>query len=198
VICCDVRVFAPARRLLAAVALAGCGVVVGALPADAGPQADAKQASAVFIGRVTDVDRAPSRGNEPVTVTYDVEVERVYKGNVSTETVQVTSSRTSKECKRLGLDPGGQYVFFVDNDDSALAADTCSGTDRASARLVTRVERMLGEGRPPVPARPEQAVFHRVADAEPPTLTRLAAPGIALILVGLLGLVVVRRVGSGG
>jgi hypothetical protein len=198
VICCDVRVFAPARRLAAAVALTGCGLVVGALPADAGTQADAKQASAVFIGRVTDVDRAPRKGNEPVTATYDVEVERVYKGNVSTETVQVTSSRASKDCKRLELDPGRQYVFFVDNDESALAADTCSGTDRASTGLVTRVERMLGEGRPPVPARPEQAVFHRVADAEPPTLTRLAAPGVALILVGLLGLVVVRRVGARG
>jgi hypothetical protein len=191
-------VFVPARRLLAAAALAGCGVAVGALPAEAGPQADAKRANAVFVGTVSDVSRAPRQGERPATATYDVQVERVYKGGVSTEAVQVVSSRTDQTCGRLDLDPGRQYVFFVGNDGRALTADTCSGTAPASGRLLARVAAMLGDGRPPVPAPPEQAVFHRVADAEPPTLTRAAAPGIALILVGLLGLVVVRRVGSRG
>jgi hypothetical protein len=193
-----VRVFVTARRLLAAVALAGCGVAVGALPAEAGPQADAKQASAVFVGTVSDVSRAPRQGERPATATYDVQVERVYKGGLSTETVQVVSFRTDQTCRRLDLDPEREYVFFVDGDGSDLTSDTCSGTAPASASLVARVVALLGEGRPPVPAPPEQAEFHRVADAEPPTLTRTAAPGIALILVGLLGLVVVRRVGSRG
>jgi hypothetical protein len=40
---------------------------------------------------------------------------------------------------------------------------------------------------PPAPAKP---TFTRVADAEPTALTRLAAPGAAMLLVGLLGLMV--------
>ena len=190
----DVRVLAPARRLLAAAALAGCTVVVAASPAQADLQADTKRARAVFTGTVTDASQA--RGERPASATYDVRVERVYKGNVSAETVQVASSRTSRDCRRLDLATDRDYLFFAATDASAFTADTCSGTQPASARLVGRVEQMLGQGRPPVPARPEQAVFTRVADAEPPTLTRTAAPGIACILAGLLGLVVVRRVGS--
>jgi hypothetical protein len=196
VICWHVRVFVNARRLLAAVALAGCGVAVGAPPAVADTQGDAKEASAVFTGTVTDVSVARPQGRKPATATYDVQVETVFKGSISTETVQVTSSRTSRACERLVLDPDRTYVFFVENDRSSLTADTCGGTRAARGRLVAGVRQLLGEGRPPVPAQPEQAVFTRVADAEPPTLTRTAAPGIALVLVGLLGLVVVRRVGS--
>jgi hypothetical protein len=169
---------------------------VGASPAMADTQADAKEASAVFTGTVTDVSVARPQGRKPATATYDVQVETVFKGSISTETVQVTSSRTSRSCERLVLDPDHAYVFFVENDRSSLTADTCGGTRAASGRLVAGVRQLLGEGRPPVPAQPEQAVFTRVADAEPPTLTRTAAPGIALVLAGLLGLVVVRRVGS--
>jgi hypothetical protein len=198
VICCDVRVFVNARRLVAAVAFAACGVAVGTLPAEAGTQADAKRASAVFTGTVTDVSRTPERREQPVIATYDVLVDRVYKGSVGTETVQVTSRRTSKTCRRLVLGPERAYVFFVGADGSALTADTCSGTAGATGRLVAKVQRMLGDGRLPVPARPEQAVFTRVADAEPATLTRMAAPGVALVLVGLLGLIVVGRLGSRG
>lgn len=194
-ICCDVRVL-NARRLLAAAALAGCGVAVGASPAMADTQADAKQASAVFTGTVTDVSVVRPQSGKSATATYDVQVETVYKGSISTETVQVTSSRISRTCERLVLDPDRAYVFFVENDRSSLTADTCGGTGPASGRLVAGVRQLLGEGRPPVAAQLEQAVFTRVADAEPPTLTRTAAPGIALVLAGLLGLVVVRRVGS--
>jgi len=198
VICCDVRVFVNARRLVAAVVLAGCGVVLGALPAEAGTQADAKRASAVFTGTVTEVDRTPRRGAQPVTATYGVRVDRVYKGDVGTETVRVASTRTSKGCRRLVLAPERAYVFFVRAVGSAYTADACSGTAGATGRLIAKVQRMLGDGRLPVPARPEQALFTRVAGAEPATLTRTAAPGLALVLVGLLGLVVVRRLGAHG
>ena len=197
-ICCDVRVLVNARRLLAALALAGCGVAVGTLPAHAGTAADAKRATDVFSGTVTSADKTPRKGGEPATATYDVEVATVYKGDVGTAVVKVTSTRTSKACERLDLDRDRDYVFFVEADGSELTSDTCSGTDKADDRLVGKVEEMLGGGRQPTPQRPEQAVFTRVADAEPASLTRMAAPGIALVLAGLLGLVVVRRVGSRG
>ena len=171
---------------------------MGALPAEAGPQSDAKQANVVFVGTVSDVSRTPKQGEQPATATYDVQVERVYKGSLSSENVQVVSSRTSQTCRRLDLDPDREYVFLRRERRVRPHRGHLQWHSPASGRLVARVVAMLGEGRPPVPAPPEQAEFHRVADAEPPTLTRTAAPGIALILVGLLGLGVVRRVGSRG
>jgi hypothetical protein len=65
---------------------------------------------------------------------------------------------------------------------------------------VKKVERVLGDGHTPTtpePA-PEKAVFTLVDDAEPPALSRIAAPGVALVLAGLLGFFVVRRLGARG
>ena len=195
-ICCDVRVLVNLRRVLAALALAGCGLAIAAPDAQAGTAADTKRASDVFTGVVGEASKTPKRGNRPATFTYDVQVERVYKGDVGTETVQVTSSTTSKTCRSLVLDPGRGYVFFVRAAGPTFAGDTCGGTDRATSGLVAKVEGLLGDGRLPTPVQPEQATFTRVVDAEPATLTRMMAPGVALVLAGLLGLFVVRRVGS--
>lgn len=195
--------FVNARRLLAALVLAGFGVVLGQLPAHAcscvstSTQAQTKDAHDVFTGTITAVqsERNPN-GQRGATMTYDVEVERVYKGDVATSAVQVTSDRSSTSCGLGQLAADKRYVFFAQADGSDLSADSCGGTARASDQLVTKVERMLGAGRNPVPPEPAKAVFTRVADAEPATLTRMAAPGVALVLAGLLGLIVVRRLGS--
>jgi hypothetical protein len=196
VICWNVGV--NARRLLAALALTGSVLAVGTAPAVAGTASDAKHASAVFTGTVTRATTTPAKRHAPSATTADVEVKRVYKGAIATTTVRVGSTRTSRDCARVRLREHREYVFFVSGDGSDLTTDGCSGTRRADRPTLARVEGVLGDGRPPVPPRPEQAVFSRVVDAEPPTLTRMAAPGIALVIVGLLGLVVVRRLGARG
>jgi hypothetical protein len=200
-----VRVFVNAGRFLATLVLAGIGVVLGQLPAhactcaSATTQSQTKDANDVFSGTITAVMSArKTDGQRGATVTYDVEVDRVYKGDVSTSEVQVTSGRSSGSCGLGQLVADKRYVFFAQSDGTDLSADSCGGTARASDQLVSKVERLLGNGRGPVPSAPKKAVFTMVADAQPETLTRLAAPGVALVLAGLLGLFVVRRLGARG
>ncbi|MFC4785731.1 hypothetical protein ACT8ZV_14730 [Nocardioides sp. MAHUQ-72] len=187
-------------RLLAALLLAGSGVVLGQLPAHActcattKPQTQASRADDVFTGTVTDVT---SKGKATsATTTYAVEVDRVYKGDITTRTVDVTSEGSGPSCGLDDLVADKKYVFFVKADGAALTTDRCSGTAPAKDAVVTQVEKLLGDGHAAVPPAPAQAEFTRVVDAEPTSLPRLAAPGVALVLVGLLGLVVVRRLGK--
>jgi len=198
VICCDVRVFAAAARFLASLVLAGVVVVVGGLPAHAcscvasSTQDDVKAADDVFTGTVTHVARSGSarRG----TVTYDVAVERVYKGDVRSDRISVSTSRAANLCGLGDLRADRRYVFLARASGSDLSIESCGSTGPAKAELVGKVERLLGDGRDPSPpAPPEKAEFTAVAGSQPASVTRLAAPGVAMVLVGLLGLVVVRR-----
>jgi hypothetical protein len=196
------------RRLLAACLLATSVVLVGApyaasAPARPAPPADcgkvstadaAALADAVFTGQVTSVRRVTP--GEPF-FTNTVQVELIYKGAIEAPTVPVITRQNSRKRPGLGpLEEGERYLFFVrSGSDGALAAGGCSGTGVADADQVTRIEELLGEGRPAVPPPAPEASFERVSDADPVDFTRSAAPGLALVLIGLLGLVVVRRLG---
>jgi hypothetical protein len=120
-----------------------------------------------------------------------VAVDRVYKGDVPAETTVTTSRRTS-DCG-LRLDTA-DYVFFATDKDGELSADSQAGTASATDGRVHRVERLLGPGQPAVEPPPVEATFTTVAD-EATSLERLAAPGAALVIVGLLGLLLVVSLG---
>lgn len=193
------------RRVLASLLLpvlaSLCAVGLGtAAAADSAPrcvctgtttQDYVRQADAVFIGVVTASTRTPEPDSKlGFTTTYDATVERVYKGAVTTETLSVYTQRSFNQCGgALAVDK--RYVFFVLAGETFEAAG-CGGTGRATMDLVTKVERLLGAGRTPVPETPVEAVFTPVDTDPPPTLSRAAAPGLAMVIVGLLGLVVVR------
>ena len=156
-----------------------------------------RTASAVFEGTVEEVTELGGNAASGFSRTSSVRVGKVYKPRryelITTETVEVMTSAAFADCTQA-LRPGETYMFFVESDEG-FAATGCGGTAVLTSKLTTQVQRFLGAGRPAVPQQPPTAEFTTVNSDEPTSLTRLAAPGLALVLVGLLGLAVVRRVG---
>lgn len=214
-------VSAVVRRLLVAASLVAAFVTVGAAaPAQAACSCSApstimesiKAANAVFTGTVGEVtvtepssqpSSRPSGGAADRVIANAVEVDRIYKGNVDgPDQVVRTTPRTQADCGLGQLKTGERYVFIVqaaapDDTVAPWVDDGCSGTRLETEALVAQVEGVLGAGDPAVPpADPPGAVLTDVDTSEPTTLTRAAAPGLALVLIGLLGLVLVRRLNS--
>jgi hypothetical protein len=202
VIWCNDPVLPRCSRLLIALVLACAGIVLAQGSAHAvcrcvqgGVEDDVKRADAVFSGVLVD-SSGTARGGNSDFATYEIEADTLYEGNVRTATVDVRSR--NDDCALGALETDRRYVFFVTEQGPDLRADRCGGTAVRTPRLARQVEQVTGEGTPlgesNQPDEPVAVEFTRVSDAEPDSLTRLAAPGAALVLVGLLGLLVVRRV----
>jgi hypothetical protein len=189
-------------RLFSALVIACAGIVLTQGSAHAvcrcvqdDVQSEIRSADAVFSGVLVDSSGAAA-GSKSDFATYEVEADTVYKGDVRTSTVDVRSR--NNDCSLGDLESDERYVFFVTEQGSDLRADQCGGTAASSGKLVGQVEQVLGEGTQlggsNQPDEPVAVEFTKVSDAEPDSLTRIAAPGAAIVLVGLLGLLVVRRV----
>src|SRR3954469_19896937 len=184
---------------LLSAALAG-GVLLASSPAQAPTAApcrdrslhqEIKRADVVFRGVVDKVRPVRGKGDQR-TRTYKVTADRVYRSSLVTDSVRVTTELGAR-CPPPHLAKGKRYIFFVTEEGSRLVSTPA--TARASHKLTDQVVTKLGDGgqaRSTPPVNPE---FTLVADAAPPRLSRLLAPGVALVLVSLLGLLVVGRVG---
>jgi hypothetical protein len=155
-----------------------------------------KAAMAVFTGQVTAVSKQDKPAGEPgAYFLHDVTVTRVYRGEIDTTSVQVRSEKTPKQCSLGELETGTEYMFFAVSSGDPWIVESGGGTIPVDATVLEKVERLLGPGRDAVPPAPESAEFTPVSNGDPTTLSRAAAPGIALVLIGLLGLIVVRGLG---
>ncbi len=183
-----------AVRLAAAMLLACLGLVLTAtVPASAACTCkqgelsqQVKRADVVFIGTI---DKVTVQGDGH---TYDITASRTYQGSPERST-QVESPGGRKACGLGELGVGTTYVFLATGTEAPYAADTCGGTSLANPTKVDKIEKLLGEGTSVEPPPPPTAVLTKVEDSAPPRFARAAAPGAAAVLLGLLGLVVVRR-----
>jgi hypothetical protein len=189
-----------AAALMAGVVL--LGVDGGAASAAAAPacppttvKQDIKAADAVFRGVVAKVRRVHGSGSHR-TRDYRVTVDRVYKGSLVTDKVVVTarvSGTGPRPCLVPTLAKGQRYIFFATEKGAQLMATTA--TAKAGRHLTRQVVNQLGDGKEPQVKPPATAQFTRVADATPTRMSKLLAPGAALVIVSLLGLLVVGRLG---
>jgi hypothetical protein len=189
-----------AAALVASVAVlgAGPGAASGVAPRKCPTNTvrhDIAAADAVFRGVVTKV-RAASGSGTHRTRDYRVAADRLYKGSLVTDKVVVTARVTGagpRPCILPKLTTGERYIFFATEKGTRLMATTA--TAKAGRNLTRQVVAQLGDGKLPEPQPPATAQFTKVADANPPRLSRLLAPGAALVIVSLLGLLVVGRLG---
>ncbi len=112
-----------------------------------------KEASAVFLGRVTrmhfedwpfDIDSADVPPDEPLTVEFSVHT--VWKGEVP-QTMRLTTAR-SAGCG-YPFDNHVDYVVYADGEQGALEVGACSGT-KLGAEAREDLD-ALGEGYAPEP-----------------------------------------------
>jgi hypothetical protein len=194
-------VIRPGRALATVVTIVALlGVPLATAPAQAAPapgcprttlDQDIARAHVVFRGEVKNV-RAARRDGKHRTRTYRVVSDRVYQSSLVQPAVVVTA-RVGTKCALPTLTKGTRYIFFVNERGARLMA--MPGTAEATPKLTRQVVSRLGSGAQPVPTPPATAEFSRVADATPPPLSRLLAPGAALLIISLLGLLVVGRLG---
>ncbi len=181
-------------RLAAALLLACLGLVV-TVSAPASAECTCKQgqlaqqvkrADVVFLGTV---DAVATEGQDH---TYSITASRAYQGEPERSTM-VESAGGRNACGLGALGVGTTYVFFATGAAAPYQADSCGGTSVANPTKVQKVEDLLGEGTPVEPPPPPEAVYTRVEDSPPRGFARVAAPGAAAAIIGLLGLVLVRR-----
>ena len=165
--------------------------------------ARALPADDVFAGTVRAVQ--PTAGDAR-RVGYLVAVERVFRGTLSKRSgpgKQVLVTIAWPTDARPTVAKGKTYLFFTNDSGGRVVADPCTGTALLprglTPRLAATLRRFLASVEPTAtPSPTPQPVSFREPDdpaGDPPDLSRVLASGGAITLIGVLGLVLVSRLG---
>ncbi|WP_408897209.1 hypothetical protein ACJ5H2_20100 [Nocardioides sp. R1-1] len=186
------------------------GATVRTMPADCAPvdisdEATVDQRAAasddVFVGRVDAA--APVAGS--TRVGYGVSVERVWLGDVA-KGQQAAVTIEWPVGAAPGVRQGASYLFFTQDSPEGLVADACGGTVLLPRGLTPKIASTLRKflesvAPPPAPTPTPEPVSFRAPEeplGEPPQISRVVASGAAISLIGLLGLLLVSRLGRRG
>ena len=148
------------RRLLVLVVVALTTVIVSDASAHAAcrckdlslPQ-QVNNAGAVFSGTLT-MASGPTTSGDRQTMSYDVKVDRVYKGDITSPRVTVKSDASEAACGLTGMTADTRYLFFVRVSDADLFANSCGGTGPAKSARTQKIVALLGPGSTPNPPTP--------------------------------------------
>lgn len=179
----------------------------GGLPADCAPVDVANEAAVdqraaasddVFVGRVDAA--APVTGSG--RVGYGVTVERAWLGDVA-KGQQAAVTIDWPVGSQPGVTQGATYLFFTEDTVDGIVADACGGTvllpKGLTPKLAATLKAFLATvEQPPAPEpTPEPVSFHQPGDplGDPPQIGRVLASGAAISLIGVLGLLLVSRLG---
>lgn len=145
------------------------------------PTAAAQEADAVFTGVLAGAGQTDA-SVKPKRFTYPVTVQTSLKGSA---TGRVTVITRGGSCGIGRLQAGTPYLFFVNAHGQSWLAPGTLGT--TSQNVPATEQQVVAALAPPT------VTFGEPKVGAPASLRRIAAPGVALVLIGLLGLLFVRR-----
>lgn len=208
-------------RALAVVIGLLAGVLLVPAASQALPPGGATEPDDVFTAKIERVERDPGPAGRPARYTYTVQVQAVFgASDISSVRVRVQTTSSFGECLTRPESKGSDlYLWKLTRQSTRLVADGCRDVLRVTDDRLAEAADTYGEPRSPIEPTPSKPVVEYpavsytcpdsteavddVSTAEETcdsvavaqTLDRAAAPGLALVIVGILGWVVVLRLG---
>ena len=149
---------------------------------------DAVKEPLVFHARVTGSGKATKKGGP---VEYPVTVVKALKGVTGGSSIKVALNPGA--CQQKSLTTNEDYYFFVQQKGGTiLAAGTQPRVEEYTDKLQAEIAKKFPEEIAP---EPQQVSFSEPASPQGQNLVKVAAPGVILVILGLLGLVIVQILG---
>lgn len=149
---------------------------------------DAVKEPLVFHARVTGAGKAAKKGGP---VVYPVTVVKALKGVSGGSSLRVALN--PGPCQPKSLTTNEDYYFFAQKKGSTiLAAGSAPRVEEYTDKLQAQIAKEFPEVIAP---EPQQVSFSAPDSPEGQQLAKVVAPGVVLVVVGLLGLIIVMILG---